>query len=341
VRESSIVLRLAAALLLLLLSAPVGAQYIEFSFEAPSDNISGLALVTAGYGYLYALDSTMCALIRMHPTSGTVYDTIPLSPQPSAAPVGLASLDDSLWYAEAGTGLVHKVGVDGVELAVHDLSDSGPESITGIAWGHSEDEAYVIDGPSRTVYTIDGSIGGSPPEVYLVLSDCPEVHGICGPVDYYMLGVACDDPDAPVRLYWSPDDYDTLYFGDFESAVAMAQWDWCRFYFSDPEIGMIHRYCCNMGGTEPESSAGMGGMRLLVEDNPSYGLLRLRLSVPEGGSPGLRLVDVAGRVVDALPAGQFTAGTHMVEFQGLEPGVYYAICGDAAAPVLKAVVLPD
>jgi len=332
-------IRYVAAAVILFLAVPISAQYIEFSFEAPSDNIAGLAYL-GSQNRLYALDSLECVLLELNAYDGTVYDTIPIVPEPDS-PVALTGSVDTLWFAESGTAVVHEIDLNGTELASYDLSDSGVQSITGIArqlWG---DDNFVMDESDNTIYLINGQIGSVVPEVYMQLESCPQVHGISGEMGTWLIGVACEDPVSPVRLYYDPSSYDPLGLGEYESAVAVASWDDSRFYFSDPAMGMIHRYCWNMGGIEPESFAGMGGMRLLVEGNPSYGLLRLRLSVPEGGSPGLRLVDIAGRVVDAVPGGQFTAGTHTVEFEGLDPGVYYAIFGNGAVPVLKAVVLPD
>lgn len=320
------------------IASPAVGQYIEFSFDAPSDNISGLAYLTSE-NRLYALDSLECVLLELDAYDGTVYDTIPIVPAPDS-PVALTGREDTLWFAESGTGVVHEIDLGGTELASYDLSDSGVQSITGLArqlWG---DDTYVMDESDNTIYLIDGQIGSVMPEVYMQLEGCPQVHGISGMMESWWIGVACEDPVSPVRLYHDPPSYEPLGMGEYESAVAMASYDGSRFYFSDPDMGMIHRYCCNMGGTAAPVSAGLGQVRLAPADNPAHGSLGVRLSVRHGTSPEIAVLDVAGRMIDRVPGGALGPGSHTVEFDGLRPGVYYVLCGDSAAP-LKAVVLAE
>ena len=331
-------IRYVAAAVILFLAVPISAQYIEFSFEAPSDNIAGLAYM-GSQNRLYALDSLECVLLELNAYDGTVYDTIPIVPEPDS-PLALTGNVDTLWFAESGTAVVHEIDLNGTELASYDLSDSGVQSITGIArqlWG---DGKFVMDESDNTIYLIDGQIGSVAPDVYMQLEGCPQVHGLSGEMGGWMFGVACEDPVSPVRLYYDPSSYDPLGLGEYESAVAVAPWDDSRFYFSDPEMGMIHRYCINMGETASPGSAGLGRVQVSLAGNPSHGSLGVRLSVRYGTNPAIAVIDAAGRVVGRIPEGALGAGNHEVAVEDLQPGVYYVLCENAAVSA-KAVVLAD
>lgn len=303
---------------LLISTVPASGQYVEFSFPSPSPYISGLAF----NGDLFALDSLSRVLYRMNEFNGTVLDTISIPETPNP-PVGLTACADTLWFAESGTGIVHKIDVQGNELAVYDLSDSGPQSITGLARSFVYEEMYIMDASSTTLYVSEIPLGSYPLEIVLAIEGCPEVHDIAAPMDYSIVAVACEDSISPVRLYNSPTYYEPIYGNEFASAVGMASWDWCRFYFSDPEMGLIHRYCCNMGGITP--STGADGITLTPLVNPGSGTLEFSLNLIEGVSPALMLVDISGRLIDEIPEGHFSTGTNLVRFEDLPPGVYFCV----------------
>lgn len=307
-------------LVVLLVSAiPSFGQYIEFSFPSPSPHISGLTF----NGDLFALDSLTGVLYKMNGFNGTVLDTISIPETPNP-PVGLASYGDTLWFAESGTGIIYKIDVHGNELAVYDLSDSGPQSITGLARYLWDEDMYIMDASSTTLYILETPIGSSPVTVVLAIEDCPEVHDISGPLDEFTVAVACEDSISPVRLYYSPTSYMPLDFGEYASAVGVASWDGCRFYFSDPEMGMIHRYCVNMGGITPDPSS-FTGSTLIPVSNPSPYALEFRLDLREDISLALRLVNLSGRLIEEIPEENFSAGIHHVRFEYLSPGVYFCV----------------
>lgn len=316
---------------LLISTVPAFGQYIEFSFPSPSPYISGLACSND----LFALDSLSRVLYRMNEFNGTVLDTISIPETPNP-PVGLTSCVDTLWFAESGTGIVHKIDVEGNELAVYDFSDSGPKSITGLSYDYWSEKMYIMDASSTTLYVVDTPIGSSPVEVFLAIEGCPEVHGITAPIDYYIVAVACEDSVSPVRLYYSPTDYEPLYSGECSSAVGVASWDWCRFYFSDPVMGLIHRYCCNMGGITP--SIGTDGITLTPLANPSYGTLAFSLNLAEGVSPALVLMDLSGRLIEEIPEGYYSTGIHLVRFEDLPPGVYFCVAAQTGVRARGVIV---
>ncbi|MCK5115480.1 MAG: T9SS type A sorting domain-containing protein [Candidatus Aegiribacteria sp.] len=306
--------------MVLIATLPAFGQFIEFSFPSPSPYISGLAY----NGDLFALDSLSRVLYKMNENNGTVLDTISIPDTPNP-PVGLTAYGDTLWFAESGTGIVHKIDIEGNELAVYDLSDSGPQSITGLAHFLLSEHMFIMDASSTTLYVVETPIGLSPVEVFLVIEDCPEVHDISAELDYsYYVAVACEDSVSPVRLYYDSTSYESLIIGEFESAVGVASWDWCRFYFTDPSMGMIHRYCCNMGGGITPST-GTNGNTLTTLANPSSGTLEFSLNLAEGVSPVLTLMDISGRLIEEIPEGYFSTGTHSVRFEGLPPGVYFCV----------------
>ena len=305
---------------LLVSTIPSFGQYIEFSFPSPSPYISGLTF----NGDLFALDSLSGILYRMNQYNGTVLDTISVPETPNS-PVGLTSYGDTLWFAESGTGIVHKIDVQGNELAVYDLSDSGPQSITGLARGIWDDDMYIMDGSSTTIYVVQTPIGSYPLEVFLAIEDCPEVHDISGPIEYSQIAVACEDSISPVRIYYGPTSFMPLESGEYESAVGVASWDGCRFYFSDPEMEMIHRYCVNMGGITPSDPASFAGCTLTPVSNPSLCALEFRLDLRMDISMTLRLLDLSGRLIEEIPEENFSAGIHHVRFEDLSPGIYFCV----------------
>lgn len=149
-------MKISILIVILVSTVPVFGQYIEFSFPSPSPYITGLAF----NGDLFALDSLSGVLYKMNPFNGTVLDTISI-PETTNPPVGLTSWGDTLWFAESGTGIIHKIDVQGNELAVYDLSDSGPQSITGLAHFFWDEDMYVMDASSTTLYVLDTPIGSS------------------------------------------------------------------------------------------------------------------------------------------------------------------------------------
>ena len=305
---------------LLVSTIPSFGQYIEFSFHSPSPYISGLTF----NGDLFALDSLSGILYRMNQYNGTVLDTISIPETPNS-PVGLTSYGDTLWFAESGTGIVHKIDVQGNELAVYDLSDSGPQSITGLARGLWDDDMYIMDGSSTTIYVVQTPIGSYPLEVFLAIEDCPEVHDISGPIEYDQIAVACEDSISPVRIYYGPTSFMPLEYGEYERAVGVASRDGCRFYVSDPEIEMIHRYCVNMGGITPSDPASFAGFALTPVSNPSLCALEFRLDLRMDIIMTLRLLDLSGRLIEEIPEENFSAGIHHVRFEDLSPGIYFCV----------------
>lgn len=294
-------------------------QYIEFSFPSPSLNISGLAFDNT----LYALDSLDRVLIELNAYNGTVMDTIYL-PSTVNPPVGLTAWDDTLWFAEGSTGVVHKIDKQGNEIAVFDLSDSGPQSITGLAHSLWDDEIVLMDCFDNTIY--NWYLQSGYVEKIFQLQDCPEVHDISGCMEGgMMIGVACNDPVSPVRLYYNETAYEPLGYGEYESAVGVASWDQSRFYFSDPSMGLIHRYCIHMGAVE-EGTSNLSPVDFRLLRNPSPGYLEYLLSSLSGANPEILLYDITGRVCRTVPEGTYGEGSHILRFDNLTPGVYNLVC---------------
>jgi len=303
----------------MLLTVVANGQYIEFSFPSPSTDISGLAFK---YNTLYVLDSLDRVLIELNPYSGTIMDTIQLPPTENP-PVGLTAWEDTLWFAEGGTGIVHMIDKQGNEIDVFDLSDSGPQSITGLAHSLYDDEMLLMDGFDKTIY--NWHLQNGYVEEIFQLQGCPEVHDISDWLDGMYIGVACNDSLSPVRLYYSETAYDPLDFGEFESAVGVASWGQSRFYFSDPSMGLIHRYCVNMGAVE-EGTSGLSPVELQLLRNPSPGYLEYLLSGFSGASPEMFLYDITGRICRTVPEGTYGEEYLILRFDNLPPGVYCLVC---------------
>jgi hypothetical protein len=301
-------------------AASASAQFIENSCPAPSDHITG---ITEG---VFVVDSMLKVVYDMNGWTGEVYDTIPI-PFSGCSPVGLARRADSLMFAGGGTAMIFVMSVYGDSVGTYDFSDSGIYSISGLScpW----EDLYIADDSTNTIWRTDLPLGAGPLTEFLNLQDCPRIHDI-GMVYYDMVAVACEDPVSPVRIYFSPTEYMPIDFqtGECESAVGVGTCsEGNRFWFSDPDMGMIHRYCCDMGsvsGTDPETPGVVMGT-----PNPVTGNTQLQLHLPMAGEVSVMLLDVAGRLLDQVFLGYLDMGEHTIplEVEGLHAGVYLLRAG--------------
>ena len=308
-------------LLTVLLACSAIGQFIEWSFPAPCDHIAGLA---AGMSTVYALDSLECKVYSVNYMTGAFQGVVQL-PATDNRPVGLAILDDTLYFAESGTAIVHAVTTAGQPAGVWDFSGSGIAAITGLDEGYwgGVPRLFFIDSPTSTIYRIDMPLGTNVPVEMLELENCPQVHDIAAPRYGNMFyPVACNDPVSPVRMYSDPDDYEVLGYGTFAGAVGVAA---CseenRFYFSDPVLGAIHRYCMDMGAVGEGSSIPLGSS-LTVTPNPSSGAVEVAFTIAEGEGLTVAIYDNAGRSV-FMQHGNFEAGFSVIVVDGLPTGNYH------------------
>ena len=308
-------------LLTALLVCSAFCQFIEWSFPSPCDHIAGLA---AGMSTVYALDSLECKVYSVDYMTGAVQGVVQL-PAMDNKPVGLAILDDTLYFAESGTAIVHAVTTSGQPAGIWDFSGSGIASITGLDEGYwgGVPRLYFIDSPTSTIYSIDMPLGTNVPVEMLELVNCPQVHDIAAPRYGNMFyPVACNDSVSPVRMYYEPDGYEVLGYGSYDSAVGVAA---CseenRFYFSDPVLGAIHRYCMDMGAVGEGSSTPLG-TSLTVTPNPSAGAVDVIFSLAVRGSVTLVVIDTAGRIVYTRHS-DCDAGCSAISVDGLPSGNYH------------------
>jgi len=309
-----------SVLLIILRASAAFCQFVEWSFPAPSDHITGLA---CDYGTVYALDSLDCMVYAVHYSTGALQGTLQL-PAFEKKAVGLALLEDTLYFAESGTAIVHAMTTDGEPAGVWDFSGSDISSISGLdalAWG--DPRLYFIDSATSIIYSIDLPLSTNVPVERIALLNCPEVHDISAPRygDYYY-PVACNDPVSPVRMYSGPDEYEVLGYGSYAGAVGVAAAsEDSRFYFSDPALGAIHRYCMDMG------AVGEGTMiplftALRVAPNPSTGAVDIVFTLADGERVSVEVFDTAGRAV-FTEEGEFSAGTCTAIVDGLPSGAYH------------------
>lgn len=294
-----------------------GAQFIEVSFPAPSGNISGLAF----NGYVWALDSLDCMIYCVDSWTGAPIATVELPSLPNPA-VGLAICSDTLWFAESGTALVHAIDFDGNLLGSWDLSDSGVQTISGLDNSLSGNSLYILDSSDRSVYFTIRPIGTHPLDYQFTIADTMEVHDIGA---WMMEGVpvACDDEISPVRFYTSASSYGMLGYGTYESAIGVTSIGGGRIYFSDPEMGMIHRYCVHMGGNESGSSASIEPVILSIYPNPVLTSATLIVNLVSGCSTTIQLFDVNGRVVWSKGPELRAPGCYEVSIEISDSGVYF------------------
>ncbi len=201
-----------SALLIILLACTAFSQAIEWSFPAPSDHITGLACEGQT---VYAVDSLDCMVYAVNYHTGALLGTVQLPTMEKKA-VGLALSDDTLYFAESGTAVVHAMTTGGQPAGTWDYSGFGIASITGLDeyyWGGTW-RLYFIDSAANVIYSIDLPLGTSDPVERIALLNCPEVHDISAPRYGDMFyPVACNDPVSPVRMYYEPDAYEVLYNG--------------------------------------------------------------------------------------------------------------------------------
>ncbi|MBN1434113.1 T9SS type A sorting domain-containing protein [Candidatus Fermentibacterales bacterium] len=313
-------------------------QFIEWSFPAPSDHISGLAMAGSTEDIL-VVDSVLYVVYRMDGWSGEIQDTIPLPYLPEP-PVGLACTGDSLWFALAGTATVYAMTTSGAFLGMWDLSDSGPQSICGLGYhDYYDNDLLLADAGQGVIYCASYDEGFADLDTLLVPQDCPTIHdvggqGVCG------IPVACEDPASPVRIYWDDHNWEVLGFGDYESAVGVERFCGDRFYFSDPDMGLIHRYCESMGGAgEPPAETGLS---LGAFPNPFADEVLLEIELPAPGRAALRIFDLTGRLVSTLLDTTMPAGPASCSFDAgwLPAGVYIARlrAGDACSSLRLILV---
>lgn len=305
----------------ILLACSAIGQFIEWSFPAPCDNIAGLA---AGMSTVYALDSLECKVYSVHYMTGAFQGVVQL-PEMDNRPVGLALMGDTLYFAENGTAIVHAFTTAGQPAGVWDFSGSGIAGITGLDgsdWG-GVPRLFFIGSPTSTIYRIDMPLGTNVPVEIMELENCPQVHDISAPRYGEMsYPVACNDPVSPVRMYSDPDEYEVLGYGVFAGAVGVAACiEHNRFYFSDPVLGVIHRYCMDMGAVGEGSNTPLGSS-LTVTPNPSSGAVEVAFNITEAERLTVAIYDNAGRSV-FTEHNDFEAGFSVIAVDGLPTGNYH------------------
>ena len=293
------------------------AQYIENSFPAPSDHITGLV----AYYNLHAVDSLQKVIYEIDLWSGEVLDTIPI-PWVSCSPVGLAIRPDSIMFAESGSALIHVMTMDGDSVGSIDLSVHGLQTITGLSY-HISGDLYIADASSNTIYVYELPLGSGNISEYFTLQSCPEIHDIGAGIYWVEVAVACEDTVSPVRIYNSSSSYTSLDFGDYSSAVGVGTAsEGNRFYFSDPDMGMIHRYCMDMGGI---SGHGESNPEIKCSiPNPVEGDTEMQLHMRSSGEVNVVVSDISGREVMFVYEGGLAEGTHSIPvcLKDLPSGVY-------------------
>lgn len=302
-------------LAVLSLAAVAAAQYIENSCPAPGGHLTGLA----EWGEVYAVDSLEMEIYYFDGWSGEVYDTIPV-PFPGCSPVGLAYCGDSLIVAGGGSAMLYVMSTEGSPIGTYDLSDSGVFSISGLCcW----EDLYIADDSTNIIWRTDLPLGSGPVTQFLALENCPRIHDI-GVVYYDQVAVACEDEASPVRIYWGPTEYEIIWFqpGECESAVGVGTCgEGNRFWFSDPEMGMIHRYCCDMGGVSGEDPEPAVGISM---PNPLTGRAVTEVQLPCAGAASITVTDMAGRTVREVFEGGLSSGTNRIplDLDGFPAGSY-------------------
>ncbi|GEM_PF-1832829 len=309
-----------SALIFFLLASTAFCQGIEWSFPAPSSHITGLA---CDYVTVYALDSLDCMVYALHYSTGALQDAVQL-PSMEGKAVGLALLGDTLYFAESGTAIVHAMTTGGEPAGTWDYAGSGVSSITGLDafyWG-GDPLLYIIDSATKTIYSIDLPLSTNEPVERITLVDCPVVHDISAPRYADSFPVACNDPVSPVRMYFEPDDYEVLYGNGFVGAVGVAAAsEENRFYFSDPGLGEIHRYCMDMGAIG-EGTVVPLDHELGITPNPSMGAVDVMFTLAGGERVTVGVFDTAGRAVFTEDR-EFEAGGCSVVVDGLPSGAYH------------------
>lgn len=298
--------------LLAVITGFVLCQYIEVSFPAPGISITGLC-GDEYYDYLWCLDSFSKRVYKIDPWNGEIFDSfdIPLAENP----VGLAYLLDQFWYAEGGTAVVYSCTEGGTPVDSWDLSEAGIQAISGLGYElYDEDHLIIADSLQKIVF--EGNVPDfSNIYVYFDLYDCPAIFDIAVEV-FEGLAVACEDSVSPVRLYYSPRLYTPLGDGEYESALAVTHWWDGRIYFSDPEMGLIHRYCPNMGGCEEQEE--LTTEVLSASPNPFRNTVDLILSINCPAT--VCITDLYGRTIISEP---FT-GNYVWQSNEFPEGVYFA-----------------
>jgi hypothetical protein len=322
------------------------AQTIEWSFPAPSDNISGLA---HGGNTIYAIDPIDGVIYMLNDWTGAVLDTIPL-PFTYHTPVGLAYTGDletdTLWFSEAGTALIHAIDASGSMLATYDFSDSGVQSITGLDVQLIDNNPltlmmFFIDSATQIIYRIQLPISSCPLEEYIDIEGCPDVFDIGPPTSYYCIPVACSDPISPVRCYYDSVSYIAMGGGTYESAVGVAPAGTInRFYFSDPLMGMIHRYCMDMGGIEDDEGDIL--VFASISPNPTTGAATLRVTLTADAFLDVCVYDMAGRLVQRMPEACYSAGLNEQIIDGFGPGIFIVrVSAPNRSTTVRLVVLRE
>ncbi|MBD3369181.1 T9SS type A sorting domain-containing protein [Candidatus Fermentibacteria bacterium] len=302
------------------------AQYIEWSVPAPSDHISGLGFSQYTDGIL-CLDSTLNLIYEVDLYNGDILDTISLPYIPNP-PVGLACKGDTVYFAESGTAKVHGMTIHGPSVGVWDLSDSGPVDVSGLAWywGTNQDWLLIGDATQNLIYRARFDNGFQTVEQLMDLGDCPRIHDIGGVGQTYnTLPVACEDSASPVRLYYADEAYQTTHTGDYSSAVGVTRISETRFYFSDPDSDLVHRYCEDMGSLE-DTWERVSSRPLTISPNPTTGTFTVTFEVPSCRRTEISLHDLAGRRMTTMVDGIITRGAHSltVECTSLPSGLYFA-----------------
>lgn len=304
--------------LTLLIAFTCSAQYIENSCPAPSENITGLV---EGYNtHLYAIDSVLKVVFEIQPWSGEVFNTIPI-PWVPCSPVGLAIGVDSLIFAESGSAVIRVMTMEGDSIGSLDLSVHGLQRITGLCSFNSyhPDKLHIMDAATNTIYEYAFPLGSGNISELFTLQDCPEVHDIAN--TYYGVAVACEDPLSPVRIYESQSFFMPIEYAGSAVGVGTA-WEGNRFYFNDPDSGMINRYCMDMGGI-----SGHGTNTPEIEcsiPNPVEGDAEVQLHLRSSGEVSVIVSDISGRNMVSVFEGTLAEGTHSIPvyMKELPSGVY-------------------
>ena len=295
------------------------AQFIEVSFPAPSDNISGLAF----NGTVWAIDSVDCCIYGVDMWTGVLQDTV-LLPAFDNPPVGLGVSPECFWFAESGTAIIHSIDFDGNLVSTMDFSDSGVQNISGVEhfqWYPSYPYLWFIDSADRSIYTVCLSIG--PQTLNKVFSIEEEI--VVHDIGWESMGVpvACDDELSPVRFYENGNSYEPLGMGSYQSAIGVATTLDDRIYFSDPEMGMIHRYSWSTVGVTAEGTSSVLPRDLMCSvDNPVRGEVELVVQLEDTQLIHIQVYSLFGRLVKEIAGSIYPQGTQTVSLGTFSPGVY-------------------
>lgn len=282
-------------LFLLLMTGIIFGQGVIYCFPAPGDNVIGLG---SSIGRVWAIDAGTLQIYELD-HSGSILNQYPVVG--TNTPTGLAWGDSVLYYADAGTAIVHAMSDGGSYLGSFDFSDTGIVSIRGLGFNSEYYPALLIaDDSIKVAYAAYPPLAFDTLEIIADLSAAPEdFYDAAISTGYGAIYLACGNLNSNVQAFnmsglsWTWECYE---IGTIVGIADYIDHPTDEFlWLSDPEADLIYLIYYGLG--IEESSGSFSDLRLEISPNPFSNSVTVSVPGLIDTSSDLQIFDLSGRLV--------------------------------------------